>query len=421
MSSWSVFKFGGASVKDAAALRNAVHVVQQYGPSPLLVIVSAMGKSTNALESYLQWQENGEHSKAEAGLSELKHFHQSMAEEVGIWTPDLAQVLDEEWRRISQIDPQWTYGRRYDATVSAGEIISSHLLTAALHAAGLPAQWLDARLLVKTNSDHRRAIVDWEATEAAISARLTERPGMYVSQGFIASGPAEQITTLGREGSDYSAAIFAYALHASELTIWKDVPGVLSGDPKFFSDVVLLEEIPYRTAIELAFYGASVIHPKTIQPLQGRGIVLHVRSFLQPEQAASRIAEVALLRPEVPCWIRKAEQVLITVGTRDLSFLSEGHLAEVYRIFSDLGLLVNLAQHAAVSSRFCVTADRVTVPKAIEALRANYRVDCVENLTLFTVHRPDAQARGWLAQQGDVILDQRSGYVDQVVVKETLA
>ena len=421
MKTWSVFKFGGASVKDAAALRNAVHLVKTYGQTQLVLIVSAMGKSTNSLESYLQCQEAGQQEQAEAELQKLKSFHQYLAEEVGIWTPALAEALASEWERIAAIDSAWSYGRRYDATVSAGEIISSLILTAALQSAGVSAHWLDARQLVKTNADHRRAIVDWEATEEAMTAQLANEPGIYVSQGFIAAGPDQQTTTLGREGSDYSAAIFAYALHASELTIWKDVPGVLSGDPKFFEDVVLLEEIPYRTAIELAYYGASVIHPKTIQPLQGRGIVLHVRSFLHPEQAATRIAAHAALRPEVPCWIRKDQQIMITVGTRDLSFLSEGHLAEVYRVFSDLGLLVNLAQHAAVSSRFCVTADSITVPKAIEALCENYRVDCQEDLTLFTVHRPDVEARQWLANQGEIMLDQRSAYVDQVVVKETLA
>ena len=415
MSTWSVFKFGGASVKDADALRNAIRVVREHGRSPLVVVVSAMGKTTNALEAYLQQRELGDVSAAEAILSEVKDFHATIAQSLGLWEGDLPGLISSEWTRMASIDPQAPYGRRYDAIVSAGEVVSSYILNAALCAGGVASHLADARTMIKTNADHRRAVVDWDATEQGIREAMKE-PGIYVSQGFIASGPEGEITTLGREGSDYSAAIFAYALHASELTIWKDVPGVLSGDPKFFSDVVLLEEIPYATAIELAFYGASVIHPKTIQPLQGRGIVLHVRSFLDPALPATRIGAVPQLTPEVPCWIRKANQVVITVGTRDLSFLSEGHLADVYRIFSDLGLLVNLAQHAAVSSRFCVTADRVTVPRAVEALRGNYRVEVLEDLTLFTIHRPHDAARSWLANQGTILLDQRSGVVDQVVM-----
>ena len=416
MSAWSVFKFGGASVKDIPALRNAVQVVRRHGRSPLIVVVSAMGKTTNALEAYLQQRELGDLSAAEAILSELQSFHIDMAQGLGLWDGALPAQISAEWARVASIDPSMPYGRRYDAIVSAGEVVSSLILHAALCAGGLDAHWADARQMIKTNADHRRAVVDWEATEKGVQTILTH-PGIYVTQGFIASGPENRITTLGREGSDYSAAIFAYALHASELTIWKDVPGVLSGDPKFFSDVLLLEQIPYSTAIELAFYGASVIHPKTIQPLQGRGIVLHVRSFLHPDAPATRIGAFDALIPEVPCWIRKANQIMITVGTHDLSFLSEGHLAEVYRIFSDLGLLVNLAQHAAVSSRFCVTADRVTVPKAVSELKANYRVQLMEDLTLFTVHRPDEGARTWLSNQGQILLDQRSGVVDQVVIR----
>ncbi len=416
MSDWSVFKFGGASLKDISALQNAVRVVRDYGQTPLVVVVSAMGKTTNALEEYLQQRERDNQQGAEAVLADVRAFHTELAQGLGLWSHALEEQVSAEWQRIASIDPSIPYGQRYDAIVSAGEVVSSYILQAALRFRGIEAHWVDARRMIRTNADHRRALVDWDATEISVHTFLNS-PGIYVTQGFIASGPAQQITTLGREGSDYSAAILAYALHASELTIWKDVPGVLSGDPKFFSDVVLLENIPYATAIELAFYGASVIHPKTIQPLQGRGIVLHVRSFLNPDLPATRIGAVPQLVPEVPCWIRKANQVVITVGTRDLSFLSEGHLAQVYRIFSDMGLLVNLAQHAAVSSRFCVTADRVTVPRAVEALQTDYRVEVLEDLTLFTVHRYDEAARNWLAQQGDILLDQRSGVVEQVVMR----
>jgi aspartate kinase len=420
MATWSIFKFGGASVKDAVALRNAIKVVREHGQSPLVIVVSAMGKTTNALEAYLQQREQGFDAEAAKGLEAVMAYHAGIAQEVGIWTGTLEAAVQAEWQRIAALDTSTPYGQRYDATVSAGEVVSSLILQAALQSGGLEVGWVDARKVVKTNADHRRAIVDWEATESAIAQALPDA-GINVTQGFIASGPKGQITTLGREGSDYSAAIFAYALHAGELTIWKDVPGVLSGDPKVFGDVELLREIPYTEAIELAFYGASVIHPKTIQPLQGRNIVLHVRSFLDPSLPATRIANVPALEPLVPCWIQKSNQVVFTVGTRDLSFLSEGHLAEVYRTFSDAGLLVNLAQHAAVSSRFCVTADRIAVPKAFQALEARYRVMLEEGLCLYTVRRPHEAARQWLQERGELRFEQRSGLVDQVVLKETIS
>lgn len=404
-------------MKDAAALHNAIRVVRDYGQSPLVVVVSAMGKTTNALEAYLQQREQGFEAEAEKNLESVIAYHAGIAQEVGIWSEALEAKVNAEWQRIAALDTIAPYGQRYDATVSAGEVVSSLILQAALQSGGVDAGWIDARKVVKTNADHRRATVDWDATEGAISEAIS-REGVYVTQGFIASGPKGQTTTLGREGSDYSAAIFAYALHAGELTIWKDVPGVLSGDPKVFQNVELLREIPYTEAIELAFYGASVIHPKTIQPLQGRNIVLHVRSFLDPGLPATRIAQVPALEPLVPCWIQKPNQVVFTVGTRDLSFLSEGHLAEVYRTFSDAGLLVNLSQHAAVSSRFCVTADRIAVPKALQALEARYRVSVEEGLCLYTVRRPHEEARLWLQQRGELRFEQRSGLVDQVVLKE---
>lgn len=418
MKAWSVYKFGGASVKDAEALQNAVKLVRDWSKSPLVMVVSAMGKTTNALENYLQYCTFNQKAEAASELDRIKNFHEEIAKAIGVWQPALVNALDQAWKAVEGVDPNQSYGIRYDATISVGEIVSSLILQAALQKGGIEAGWLDARKLVKTNADHRRAVVDWEATEAAIQQALSAPTGIYVTQGFIASGPEGQVTTLGREGSDYTAAIFAYALSAVELTIWKDVQGVLSGDPKVFDQVELLREIPYTEAIELAFYGASVIHPKTIQPLQGRGIVLHVRSFLHPALPATRISGVEKLEPEIPCWIVKQNQAVFTVGTHDLSFLSEGHLAEVYKVFSDAGLLVNLAQHAAVSSRFCVTADRVALPKAQAALSAQYRVSVEEGLSLYTVRRPHEATRTWLAARGDLRFEQRSGSLEQVVLKE---
>ncbi|MGA1363602.1 MAG: aspartate kinase [Schleiferiaceae bacterium] len=415
MSNWSIFKFGGASVKDPEALRNAVRLVRDYGTSPLLVVVSAMGKTTNALERYIQARELGDASGAAAELAEIKVFHEGMARELGLLDSELRGQLDALWAEAEHVDSAQAYNPRYDAVVSLGELASSRILAAALRADGQPTAWLDAREVVRTDAEYRRATVNWSETAARTQRALAAPAAVTVTQGFIGSAPDGSTTTLGREGSDYSAAIFANVLKASSLSIWKDVPGMLSGDPKVFTGVVRLEQVPYREAIELAFYGASIIHPKTIQPLEQGGTTLRIRSFVDPEAPGTEVGPFAALTPEVPCWIRHENQVLIDVSSRDLSFLSEGHLSEVYRIFAEEGLLVRAAQHTALSTRFAVNDDRVAVPRALERLNGPYRATAEYGLRLTTVRRPDAEAVATLLAGGPLRLVLRNHEVAQVL------
>ena len=415
MSNWSIFKFGGASVKDPEALRNAVRLVREYGTSPLLVVVSAMGKTTNALERFIQACELGDTAAAATELGSIKTFHDGMAEALGVLDAELRGQLDALWTAAERVDSAQAYNPRYDAVVSLGELASSRILAAALRADGQHTAWLDARSVVRTDAVYRRATVDWAETAACTQRALAVPADVTVTQGFIGSAPDGSTTTLGREGSDYSAAIFANVLKASSLSIWKDVPGMLSGDPKVFKGVVRLEQVPYREAIELAFYGASIIHPKTIQPLEQGGTILRIRSFVDPEAPGTEVGPFAALTPEVPCWIRHENQVLIEVSSRDLSFLSEGHLSEVYRIFAEEGLLVRAAQHTALSTRFAVNDDRVAVPRALERLNGPYRATAEHGLRLTTVRRPDADAVASLLAGGPLRMVLRNHEVAQVL------
>jgi aspartate kinase len=412
---WSVFKFGGASVKDSEALRNAVRLVRDYGKAPLLVVVSAMGKTTNALERFIQARELGQFEEAQRELQEIAGFHEGIAQELGLLNPELRDQLQALWAQADQVNSEQAYNPRYDATVSLGEMASSLLFAAALRADGRDTHWLDARRVLRTDATYRRASVDWPQTQATVVKALTNPAEVTVTQGFIGSAPDQSTTTLGREGSDYSAAVFAQSLQAKVLVIWKDVPGMLSADPKVFEGAVLLEEVPYREAIELAFYGASIIHPKTIQPLAQGGTVLQIRSFMNPEASGTEVGPFEALRPEVPCWIRHENQVLIEVASRDFSFLSEGNLSEVYRIFAEEGLLVRAAQHRALSTQFAVNNDRIAVPRALERLNAGYRASAEYGLRMTTVRRPDAEALAALLSSGSLRMVLRNHEVAQVL------
>lgn len=412
--SFSVFKFGGASLHDAQAIQNAVSIIRDEGAPHQVVVVSAIGKSTNALEAYIHAREEADIPGSERVLTELKTLHQNIAQDLGIWD-QVQEQLQTIWQGVRAVPDAWEYGARYDATVCAGELASSTLLVAALDAAAMGASWVDARELIVTNEVHRRATVNWEATTTKVQSAITS--GLYVTQGFIARSEGGNDTTLGREGSDYTAAILAHALNASDLTIWKDVPGVMTGDPRVFEWAELLREIPYHVAIELAFYGASVIHPKTIQPVMRTGTAIHVRSFLDASSPGTVIHDCEELVPNLPCWIQKRDQVLIQIGTHDLSFLQEAQLANVYQSFANAGVMINLAHHGAVQSSFCATDDRIQMPHVLESLDGQYALDFEKDLLLFTVHQPDEDAHMWLADQGEVLLEQHYGEVSQILIR----
>jgi aspartate kinase len=413
-SSWRVFKFGGASVKDAAAVRNAVHLVRAHGQAPLAVVVSAMAKTTNALETVVQALESGQTEQAVQTLAEIAQFHGAVVHDLELDGSGLLQELNSHWNALLQT-PASSYAARYDAVVGGGDWASARILTEALQAAGVPAQWQDAQACIVTSNDHRRASVDFDATAQKLHHWPTN--DVVVTQGFVGATADGTPTTLGREGSDYTAAVLAFCLEATEVTIWKDVPGVLSGDPRFFPHPTQLEVIPYREAIELAYYGASVIHPKTIQPLQAKGIALRVRSFLDSQAPGTVVRDAEKLIPRVPCFIRKANQVLVSVASRDLRFLAEKDLASLYRLFYEHGAEVNAVQHGATQSAFSLTFDPMVFPLLLDALRAVYQVSYNDGLTLFTVRHPDGDAQDWVRAQGEMLLEQSTRSTFQALLR----
>ncbi|CAI8343359.1 MAG: Lysine-sensitive aspartokinase 3 [Owenweeksia sp. TMED14] len=418
MTNWSVFKFGGNSLKDSKSLNKALDIVSDCGKSPLLIVVSAMSKTTNSLEEYLQAKVIGDSVLANRILEKIKSFHFHLADSLNLTDETLKLGLSGEWDRIEKASSDLPFDRHYDEVISAGEIVSSIILHAAIQTRYPTASWLDARMVVRTNSNHRRADINLIDTEKNIHEKLISQSGVWITQGFIASSSDNgQCTTLGREGSDYSAAIFASVLGANELTIWKDVPGLMSGDPKVFNDVKLLEEVPYEEAMELAFYGASVIHPKTIQPLYQRNITLYIRSFLDRNLKETRVSNYKSLKPMVPCLIRKLDQVMLSIRTNDLSLMTEGQFSDVHNTFSNIGLVVNLVQRVAARIVFIVSNHHIVLPLALEQL-SDYNVKVEKDLVLYTVKYSDENSRKWLAQKGIFKMEQRTESVYQILLKE---
>lgn len=413
-----VFKFGGASVKDAAAVKNVAGIITQFSERPLVVVVSAMAKTTNALEEVVRaWPTNK--AMAKRGFQEIMRFHADVASSLFDIIPiTLAAFFEQlETETIALLDemPPATFGEAYDSIVHRGELLSTQIVATYLQESAIEASWIDTREIIITNNAHRRATVNWEATSVKCKEAI-HRPMVYVVQGFIGSTPEGVPTTLGREGSDYTAAVIANVLNADEVTIWKDVPGVLNGDPKVFEQSVLLEEISYREAIELAYYGASVIHPKTIQPLQQKEIPLHVRSFIHPEQRGTVIQKGLLLKPLVPCFIKKANQLLISLSTRDLAFIVEEHMQAIYSIFSTHGVTVNTMQNSAVSTSFCVQADPLVLPEVLRDLDTHFAVKTNAQVVLYTIRHHNAEARKAVVGSQQPLLEQITRQTYQVVL-----
>ena len=344
-----VFKFGGASVKDVAGVQNVVRVLQEVGHKDTLIVVSAMGKTTNAMEQVVQAY--FEQPKTLSGhIQEVTSYHQTIME--GLFEHKEHPVFKSVKTLFDQLihfldhnkSPHYSFV--YDQVVSTGELVSTTIINAYLNHVGMTSSWLDARNCIKTDANYRDANVDWDGTQKAIDQHL-KRGQLYVTQGFIGSDDNNFTTTLGREGSDYSAAIFAYCLNGTSVTIWKDVPGVLNADPRHFESTELLQQISYQEAIELAFYGASVIHPKTLQPLQRKEIPLHVKSFVNPNDTGTVVTKGAAIVPEVPCYIVKKGLSLIKLSSRDFSFIVEENISDIFKWLHDHKMKVDLIQNSS--------------------------------------------------------------------------
>ncbi|MEO0731443.1 MAG: aspartate kinase, partial [Bacteroidota bacterium] len=344
----NVFKFGGASLKDATAIRNVAAILQAYAGQELVIIVSAMGKTTNALEKVVRAYADGEVNRANQLLTELQNAVFTTAKELfGDVPEELAASLNDLFVTIEWVfddPPNESYDYDYDQIVSLGELVSSQLVAAYLNHAGLPTVWLDARDCIITDNTYREGWVQWPETQGRISRNvppLLDQGKFVLTQGFIGSTTENFTTTLGREGSDYSAAIFSYCLDAEKMSIWKDVPGVLTADPRLFDNVSLVERLSYKEAIEMTYYGASIIHPKTIKPLQNKSIPLHVRSFVDPDGVGTLITDDAA-EAYPPMVAVEKEQALVNISTRDFSFVAEHHIKELFEHITATRLQVNM-------------------------------------------------------------------------------
>lgn len=417
-----VFKFGGASVKDAQAVRNLAEIVQTYNNDSLVIIVSAMGKTTNALETLLTSATSNASNFGQL-MAGLRQYHYRItselfgAEHIEV-DNSLEQLFDALEKMASGKHTDKSFDWLYDQVVSFGELISTLIVSAWLKHIGLNCHLLDARDYVITDGQHRAANIDWEISEKNILTlkNKTTDGGIFLTQGFIGRTKDGSTTTLGREGSDFSAAIFAHCLDAGELTIWKDVPGLLNADPKRMENTVKLEQISYSEAIELAFYGATIIHPKTIKPLQNKNIPLYIKSFLKPDLAPSVISNTNEADNQLPSYIFKDNQLLVSIGSRDFSFMDEGRLQTIFGELHRMHIHTNLVQTSALSLSICVDDREGLAEKLIRKLGNDFYLKYNPALTLLTIRHYDESKIGMLIQDKKIFLEQRSRTTLQFVM-----
>lgn len=420
-----VFKFGGASVKDADNIRNVASIIAKYQQEKLLVVVSATGKTTNRLEEVTQNYFNQE-GDCHALLAKIKEEHQQVLEEL---FPDKAStIFDDVANSFVEIDwileeePQDSYDYLYDQIVSIGEIVSSKMLAAYTASLGIKIRWMDARDYIFTDNNYREALVDWHKTEDKINKDLPAilDNEIVITQGFIGSTSENFTTTLGREGSDYSAAIFASCLNVQDIIIWKDVPGVLNADPKWFDPTELIPELSYTDAIELTYYGATVIHPKTIKPLQNKKITLNVRSFLNPEATGTLIRTTNQGLP-VPSFIFKVNQVLVNIQPRDFSFIVEDNLSHIFNTFHSHRIKVNMMHNTAISFSVSIDDTGKNVEDLLEELNKRYKVNIEKDLELITIRYFNQETINRVLVQKEIIRELKDSYTCQLLVKNKIA
>jgi aspartate kinase len=428
----NVFKFGGAAVNSADGIKNVASILKQSGSGPFLVVVSAMGKTTNALEELLKKYMAHDPIAVVESYQKVWDYHYAIID--ALFEDKEHVVFGEVESLFNQLrgyirkghlygaEPD-KYDFAYDQVVTYGELISSAILHHYLVLQGCCSRLFDVRKLIRTDSTFRDARVDWKTTETQIRETI---PGYFndhhdpgtiaLTQGFIGSDKTGNTTTLGREGSDFSAAIFAWCLHAGEMTIWKDVPGVMNADPKWMAGSVCLERLSYREAVELAYYGASVIHPKTIKPLENANIVLRVRSFVDPKLPGTIVKNIREWKIQTPIYIRKQNQVLISISTRDFSFILEENLSEIFRILADFRVKVNVMQNSAISFSVCVDADPQKIGPLITYLQKDYETRYNEGLELFTIRHYNNEALNRIVNGRKIMMELRSRNTVQVVL-----
>ena len=413
-----IYKFGGASVKDADGVKNLITILNYLGSEKTLIVVSAMGKTTNSLELVVKnYFENKE--ELQYSLNEVFNFHNKILE--GLFNDNKEQIfydvkeVFENLRIFLKRNKSPDYSFVYDQVVSFGEILSTKIINSYLNYSNIKCNWIDARELIKTDSKYRDANLNWEITKHSISKNINIKL-LNITQGFIASDSNNFSTTLGREGSDYTAAIFAYCLNAQSVTIWKDVPGVLNADPRVFKKPQLLNQISYTEAIELAFYGASVIHPKTLQPLQKKEIPLYVKSFLNPSGNGTSISRGTKIDPLIPCFIVQRNLNLLKLSSLDFSFIVEDNISDIFQILHENKMKVDLIQNSAISFSVCVYDKYSRLKELLSILKATFKVECTENVSLFTIRHFNENSSKEILKNNTLLLEQRTNETLQLVV-----
>jgi aspartate kinase len=415
-----IFKFGGASVKDAEGIRNVHSVLQTVGFEDVLLVVSAMGKTTNALEIVIK-NYFDKSPALQSSVQEVKKYHNQIL--LDLFEDEKNAVFTDVNSLFSGLDhflnqnKSPNYNFVYDQVVSYGELISTTIISHYMSFMGIKTQWLDVRNFIKTDTTYRDANVDWDLTQKNISKNVKKKI-LNVTQGFLGSDENNFTTTLGREGSDYTAAIFAYCLNAENVTIWKDVPGVMNADPRYFENASLLNQISYREAIELAFYGATVIHPKTLQPLQKKEIPLFVKSFINPTLSGTSVSKGADLEPHLPCFIVKKNQLLLSLSSIDFSFIMEENISEIFGLLHDYKMKVSLIQNSAISFSVCIDDKFGNFNELKTILSKKFKIAYNENVSLYTIRHFDEKAAQMVEQNKDVLLKQVSRETMQIITKE---
>lgn len=423
-----VFKFGGASVSTAEAIRNVADIIKKHSENePMLVALSAIGKTTDTLEhlwnAYLQQNQDD----IKQCLSLLTVNHLSIAEQLfettdNCYYKEVAMLLNALRKETEAEQPTDNHNYEYDRLVCFGELISTRIVSGYLNSIGMSNVWLDARSLVKTDNHHRKADIDWMATKVRIREKMASASPLsrlFITQGFIGSAPDGTTTTLGREGSDFSAAVFAHCLDAKQMVIWKDVPGFFNADPKHFPHAQKLDKISYREAIELAYCGANVIHPKTIKPLENKQIPLFIKSFLQPEEAGTLVCRDASKAPSTPAYVLKSNQALLSISAKDFSFITDHKLVSILKLFNGLKLDINLMQNTSLNFWACVDSDKQRLMEIRSKLESDFHVQCATEVELITIkHYNDEIIRKTLFSYKPLI-EQRSRHTVQFVVEKT--
>jgi aspartate kinase len=420
-----VFKFGGASVKNAESVKNVAKVIQLYSEN-LIIVISAMGKTTNALEKVVE-SYMAQDGKCFDLLNESKDFHFEIMNE--LFADKSLKIFEDIHNTFVEIEweiedaPTRDFNYVYDQIVSVGELLSTKIVSAYLNSVNINTKWIDARDLIQTDNTHRDARIDWELTESCTTKTLAplfnpNENTIIITQGFIGSSSELFTTTLGREGSDFSAGILAYCMNADSVTIWKDVPGMLNADPKWFDNTQKLSNISYHEAVELAYYGATVIHPKTIKPLQNKNIPLYVKSFVNPKEEGSIIDQNTAKDAQIPSFIFKMNQVLISIGAKDYSFIMEDHLSHIFGLFAKHNVKINLMQNSAISFSIVTDNDKMKIPNLIEELRNEYKVLFNENLELVTIRHYDQKTIDRVTNNKTIIVEQKSRNTARMVMKD---